>query len=412
MGMIAKTLTKGFRTSFFRNQPVHQFYGHLQAVLKDIDPSGQMNSLFARPETSASNSGEIEWSTELSGDPISFKDLPAAKQQEVAGLLSTYIEKIRAYADAKQGKTGIEKDYAEYLKAVAMSPDLNQVFVVNNRPVLVHWGFVCDSGNHPGQGIYAGWDEFIAQVQRKAEKKPEPAPKPVAEKQSAPSAEQAAAAAAVFAAPPPEEKPAEKTNEKTAEKKEEKVVDKKTEEKPAPQPEKKPEKTAPKKDDPNQEKPLLALGLGAYRWVKWLAIVLAIIILLLLLLKILVPRNPMGGMGMPPGMSAGGGSMPSLQDLLGGMPGGNGGLPGGDGGMPGMPGGSGGKNGGQTPHICPHCGHSIDDHQSGQPTPPKQQQPQQQPKPQQPQTTQPTQTSEQPTAPDSDNQAPSGKKVD
>lgn len=391
MGMIAKTLSKGFRTSFFRNQPVHQFYGHLQAVLKDIDPSGQMNSLFAKPETSASNSGEIEWSTELSGDPISFKDLPANKQQEVAGLLSTYIEKIRAYADAKQGKTGIEKDYADYLKAVAMSPDLNQVFVVNNRPVLVHWGFVCDSGNHPGQGIYAGWDEFIAQVQRKAEKKPEPKPEPVAEKQANPSAEQAAAAAAVFSAPPPEEKPQDKPAEKTAEKKEEKVIDQKAEAKPTPQPEKKPEKKpekpAPKKDDPNQEKPLLALGLGAYRWVKWLAIVLAIIILLLLLLKILVPRNPMGGMGMPPGMSAGGGGMPSLQDLLGGgMPGGNGGLPGGGGGMPGLPsggsGGSGGQSGGQAPHICPHCGHSIESHggQAPQPAPKQNQAPKQEPK--------------------------------
>lgn len=128
MGLIAKTLTRGFRTCYFRNQPVHQFYGHLQAVLKDIDPTGEMNQLFAKPEFAGSSSpAEVEWSTELSGEPVSFKDLAPEKQQEVATLLSVYIDKIRKYAESKQGKTGIEKDYADYLKAVAMSPDLNQV---------------------------------------------------------------------------------------------------------------------------------------------------------------------------------------------------------------------------------------------------------------------------------------------
>ncbi|MEW6708852.1 MAG: hypothetical protein AB1403_03435 [Candidatus Riflebacteria bacterium] len=364
MGLIAKTLTKGFRTSYFRNQPVHQFYGHLQAVLKDIDGSGQMNSLFARPASSAANEGEMEWSTELNGDPISFKDLSPEKQQEVAGVLSSSIEKIKNYADSKQGKTGIEKDYADYLKAVAMSPDLNQVFVINNRPVLVHWGFSCDSGNHPGQGIYAGWDEFIAQVQRKAAPKRAQAPK------SQEKPDQAAAAAAVFAGPPPEAEPIiEKHEEKIVEKASDKPAEKKPES-PAKEPPK-PEEKKPvnKANDPNREKPVMALGLGIYKWVKWLAIVLAIIILLLLLLKFMLPRNPMGGMsGMPMG-----GGMPSLQDLLGGgMPGGGGGMPGGGGGMPaggGAPGGSGGSGGsgqgqgqGQKgPHTCPHCGHSVDD---------------------------------------------------
>lgn len=359
MGMIAKTLTRGFRTSYFRNQPVHQFYGHLQAVLKDIDPSGEMDNLFARPETPGSAGGigqEVEWSTDLPGDPISFKDLPAEKQQEVAGLLSAYIDKIRKYSESKQGKTGVEKDYAEYLRAVAMSPDLNQVFVVNRKPVLVHWGFICDSDNHPGQGIYAGWDEFIAQVQRKAAKQPEPEakpviptpppeapkPQPVPQKEPEKKPEQAAAAAAIFS-----EKPAEKCETKKTEKTE------------------KPKEVVPaKKDKPaekKKDKPVLACGLGGYKWVKWLAIVLAIIILLLLLLRLLPPRNPLAGMSGMPGMSSGGGNG-SLEDLLGQL-----GTKGG-GGMPSLGGGngSGGKgNGGNSQGTCPHCGHSIGGQQSG-----------------------------------------------
>lgn len=350
MGIIAKTLTKGFRTCYFRNQPVHQFYGHLQAVLKDIEPSGAMDNLFAKPASPGNSGGigqEVEWSTDLPGTAVSFKDLSPKQQQEVAGLLSTYIDRIRKYSDSKQGKSGIEKDYAEYLKAVAMSPDLNQVFAVNNKPVLVHWGFMCEGDNHPGQGIYAGWDEFIAQVQRKAEKQPDPvieakpAPKPIPvvvpakpapEKKPEPvvekKPEQAAAAAAVFAEPPPEKK----AKEVAPAKKEKPPVEKK-----------------------KKEKKVLACGLGDYKWVKWLAILLAIIILLLLLLRLLPPKNPLGGMGMPPGMSGGAG-MPSLSDLMGG-----------GGSLPGLGGnGSGGnKGGGKGKGSCPQCGHVEGGKESG-----------------------------------------------
>ncbi|GAB4268360.1 MAG: hypothetical protein Kow0029_03680 [Candidatus Rifleibacteriota bacterium] len=377
MGIIAKTLTKGFRTCYFRNQPVHHFYGHLQAVLKDIDPSGEMGSLFAKPDSHGNAGGigqEVEWSTDLSGEAKSFKDLTPEKQQEIAGLLSVYIEKIRKYAESKQGKTGVEKDYAEYLKAVAVSPDLNQVFVVNNKPVLVHWGFICESANHPGQGIYAGWDEFIAQVQRKAsaqaappsapsarpKEEPRPVEKQTPQEKKEVSPEQAAAAAAAVFAEPPEDKK-EETKPKEEEKK-------------APIPAKK------EKKKKKEEKKILACGLGDYQWVKWLAILHAIIILLLLLLRFLLPHNPMRGMGgisgMPPGLSSGG-SMPSSGNLPGGgtgsgLPGGSGsGLPSGSG--SGLPGGSGnngeGKNsskqGRHSPHICPHCGHAIDVDETG-----------------------------------------------
>ncbi|MGM0600850.1 MAG: hypothetical protein ACQETH_13650, partial [Candidatus Rifleibacteriota bacterium] len=179
MALLAKTRTKGFRTCYFRNQPVHKFYGHLQAVLKAIDPSGSMNQMFARPESVSDADGsdtEMEWSTELEGKITSFNKLDAEQQKQVASTLSANLEKIRAYAEANQNKGGIEKDYAQYLKAVAMSPDLNQIFVINNQPVLVHWGLICESDQHPGQGMYAGWDEFVSQIQKKA--KAEPATEP------------------------------------------------------------------------------------------------------------------------------------------------------------------------------------------------------------------------------------------
>lgn len=334
MGIIAKTFTRGFRTSFFRNQPVHQFYGHLQAVLREISPAGELDNLFARPEISADGQqmpAEIEWSTALEGEKVMFKDLSPEKQQEAAASISSALEKIKKYAEDKQHKSGKEKDYAEYLKAVAVSPDVNQIFVVKRQPVLVHWGLICENGSHPGQGMYAGWDEFIAEIHRKAESRakeperivlpPEPPPEPVPVKEvekKKPAVASAAsnAAAATGAA-------AEKT---------------------APV-------SAARKTDEKKQKAVVACGLGDYEWVKWLAIILAIIILLLLLLRLLPPPHQAMPQ-MPPGMSMPGGGG-------GGSGGGSGGGGGGNGG-----GGGGQGGGGKAPapgQPCPTCGHAVPD---------------------------------------------------
>lgn len=357
MGIIARTLTKGFRTSFFRNQPVHQFYGHLQAVLREIAPGGELDNFFARPENvvdGQAQPGEIEWTTALEGEKTMFKDLPTERQQAVADQIGRSLERIRKYAEEKQSRTGKEKDYAEYLKSVAVSPDMNQIFIVKNQPVLVHWGFINEDGNHPGKGIYAGWDDFIAEIQRKAGKKaadqPQPQPQPVVlppepppypeQPVKEPEKTAATAAAATAATPVKATEPAKTPAAKAPE-------------------------AVPTAEE--KEKRMLACGLGAYRWVKWLAIILAIIILLLLLLRF-VPPPQSAFPQLPPGIggmggSGGGGGLGDLSDLLGGGGSGGGGLPG----LGKGNGSPGGNKGGQAPvpgSPCPTCGHQVPESQS------------------------------------------------
>ncbi|MFZ2956953.1 MAG: hypothetical protein WA705_08700 [Candidatus Ozemobacteraceae bacterium] len=339
MGILGRTLTKGFRPCFFRNQPVHQFYDHLQAVMRDIDPSGSMDQLFAKPffpSGNASGTTEIEWTTDLQGDPIKFQDLPPDEQQEMAGILMASMECIRTYAQSKQGKSGLEKDYADYLQAVAISPDLNQIFVVQNQPVVVHWGFLSEGAGHPGQGIFAGWEEFISQIQRK-NAAPPPPPRP-----------------SVSPPPPPPPAPPQPLP----------VLPPKppvAEEKPVPPPPPLPSKPKPpveKKPAPPAEKAVMACGLGDWLWVKWLAIILAIIILLLLLIRMLPPKQPSSsgmssGQGGGSGMSGGNSGMSGGGGMQGGGSGMSGGGQSGSGGGSGANGGSGAPGGGD---ICPSCG--------------------------------------------------------
>ena len=304
---------------------------HIPADFNIASPSGQWGDSAAYLSAWAMSSMIIL---------VSFLIQPEAQRAETVALLTAYIQKIKTYAEAKQDKTGKEKDYSDYLKAVAVSPDASQIFVISGKPVLVHWGYFSEDGRFAGQVKYAGWDEFLAEIQRKAPPKAEePAP-------SAPaSAATAAAAAALFSSdkPAPVQAPkkvVEEAKPAAAPAKEEKKADatapkEKKEEKPA----------APlEEDDLNKSKPMMACGLGAYEWVKWLAIILAIIILLLLFL----PKRQSGF--PPPGMMGGGGTM---MGGSGGGAGGGGGAPSGGGGAPG------GGSGGQQSGVCPHCGHQM-----------------------------------------------------
>ncbi len=360
MGILTKTISKGFRPCIFRNQSVHQFYGHLQAVMQNIDSSGSMGNLFAKPFFPNGEGGgatEIEWMTDLNGDAVKFSELSPMKQQEVAGMLAAYLEKVRKYAEERKGKTGVEKDYADYLQAVAVNPDLNQVFLVQNQPVIVHWGFIPEGGGDHGQGIFAGWEEFISQVQRKAAPEAPPKPKP------APP-------------PPPPVLPPEP-------KKPEVKVEEKKPVPPPPAQQPVPEKKEQKKQE---QKASVFAGLGEYEWVKWLAIILAIVILLLLLLRLLPPpqQSSQGQPGMSSGSGSGsggggmpGGGMPGGGSSGGGRPGGGGksggGSPGGGNSGGGSPGGGipSGQGGGPKPGIdvpCPTCGHSKEHEGAGHPT--------------------------------------------
>ncbi|RCK78943.1 MAG: RNA-binding region RNP-1 [Candidatus Ozemobacter sibiricus] len=400
MGIIGTTTLRGVKPAIFRNQPVHQFYGHLQAVLREIEPGGALEHLFARPFSEGGDfgrTGEIRWMTDLTGLPVPFKELPPDQRERHARQLAEALEKIRAYSDQRASAGGKQKDYSDFLRAVAVSPDLDRVVVVDGKVVILHWGFVPEGGVDPNKVVFAGWDEFLLNVKRTAgpatvatmatAAPPPPAPAPAPEPAPEATAE---------AAPPP---PPEPTPEAKPEPKPEPKPEQKPEPKPVLKPEPKPEPKAEPKPEPPPP-PEEEKDPNRYWWVKPLAIILAIIILLLLLRRMFAPRPY--GMGMPPGLGAplagggGGGALPgggggSLPGGGGGLPGGGGGgLPGGGGGSPGggglpgggggglpgggggsLPGGGGGQPGGGTPEAPgPQTSRPSRPSQSGQPSQP------------------------------------------
>lgn len=366
MSFIAKTSTKGFRHCVFRNQPVHNFFTHLQAVLKDISPDGQLQSLFAKP--SFSESSDVEWFADISGKPEQLTQISTDRQAEIIKVLEENIEKIKSYAQEKIGGKGIEKDYAKFLFAIAVSPDIQQVYVINNRPVLVQWGYINESAHYDEITSKSSWDQFISQIKlhhSKKETKQDIKSMFVSEEPSEP----AKPANTIQEEVQTTEKVVKTQTEKdTNEASQNKAVDQKTIEENSgnkqPETTQAAEKTekevqtneeqpalAEKSDEEqkqeyNTDKPIIACKMGKFIWVKFLAILLGIIILILLLLRLLAPpmQMPQSFPGFPPGLGS---------DMLGG---GGGGPGGGEGPGGGSPPGNNGMNDGASGQVCHECG--------------------------------------------------------
>jgi|GEM_PF-6057960 len=292
MGIIATTFTKGYKPAVFKNQTVHQFYGNLQAVLREIDPSGKIQTLFAKPFFDGANiagAGEVKWVTDLDGEPIKFVKLPPDKQKEIAERLAQYMNRLMEYSESRKSKTGIEKEYADYLRSMAVQPDLEMIFVVEDSPVIIHWGFIKEGKVDPSKAVFAGWEDFLTEIRLNKPAPQQPAAPPKKEEVIPPPPPPSPTSPA-----PVHQAQAQPQTQAQSQPRPQSPTQVKETKSPAPTTVNKP---------PSENK---------YAWVKWLAVILGILILLLLLFRYLFasPNSPFSPFmsGFPMSSFGGGGS--------------------------------------------------------------------------------------------------------
>ncbi len=328
---VTKTDTHGFRAERFRNQIVHQYYGHLQSVMHSIEPSDKYKNLFARPEIDgfSTDNTNIEWTSSLSGKPVHYSQLSDLDKQKVDGFIEEAFSRISRYVADGRDKTGKEHDYSQFLSIVGKKPNPNQIWIVGGKPTIVQWGYSDDNNLMGSSGIYPNWDSFINEIKTiQPEEKAVAVEAPIVEKPVEPETPPIGAAT-VVASPLFTDLPDEEPKKNEAKPEAEPKVESK-EIKPVAKP-KKPVKK-------QEEKKTAMAGLGGYWWVKWLAIILLIIIIILLLLRFIPhAQNPFGQMA---GMAGG----PTI--INGGAGGIGGGPNGGAGGIGGPDGSAGGQEGG------------------------------------------------------------------
>ena len=96
-------------------------------------------SIFASP-TVHKTSDEIEWSSELKGQPVLLTSLPKEQQQQAKKLLNDRLSAIARLADELPQQTPENQRLQPLLKQALHYPSDDAVYVINGQPVITFWG--------------------------------------------------------------------------------------------------------------------------------------------------------------------------------------------------------------------------------------------------------------------------------
>lgn len=135
----------GIRETGGFGQPLHALYPQIRAVLAgELGP--EMASLLAEPVVDRANN-RIDWYTEGDPDhpPVALSNLPEEQRQpilaQVHELLKRGWEVAERYAGSAEARRA---QLGAMLRAALGAPAETEIFLVEGRPVVIHWGFVPD----------------------------------------------------------------------------------------------------------------------------------------------------------------------------------------------------------------------------------------------------------------------------
>ncbi|MDQ5908227.1 MAG: hypothetical protein QG599_318 [Pseudomonadota bacterium] len=126
-------------------QPLYALYPQIRAVLAS-ELGSDTADLLAEPVVDRAHN-RIDWYTEGEPDqpPIVLSDWPEEERQLLLDRVHALLERGRKMAESYTASGDTQRiQLGAILKAVLNPPTENEVFVVNGRPVVAHWGFSPD----------------------------------------------------------------------------------------------------------------------------------------------------------------------------------------------------------------------------------------------------------------------------
>jgi Mg-chelatase subunit ChlD len=109
---------------------------------------GVSGSVLAEPRRLA-DGGEVEWYSDLAGQPVPLTGLDEASQAQARGLLEDRIASIRELADRLPQIDPASAHLSDALRRAVSYPGDESVYVINGQPVLTFWGHVDPSRPPP-----------------------------------------------------------------------------------------------------------------------------------------------------------------------------------------------------------------------------------------------------------------------
>lgn len=143
--LLSSVAFDGVRETGGFGQPLHALYPQIRAVLAS-ELGSDTADLLAEPVVDRLRN-RIDWYTE--GDPeqtpVALSDLSEAQSQPILQQIDLRLARGREMAERYAASGDPQRmQLAVMLKAVLSPPAAADVFLVNDRPVVAHWGFSSD----------------------------------------------------------------------------------------------------------------------------------------------------------------------------------------------------------------------------------------------------------------------------
>lgn len=136
---IARTDSSGVAPLSVDPDELRARLARLQRVIRRHLP-GVTASVLAQPHP-VPESNQIDWYSDLAGQPTPLLSLPADEQAAARALLADRLASINKLADELPRLAPEDTDIAETLRQATSYPDDARVYVIGGEPVLTFWGY-------------------------------------------------------------------------------------------------------------------------------------------------------------------------------------------------------------------------------------------------------------------------------
>ncbi len=137
---IALIKKSGFtRVGRQKKNPFPEYPRLVRLIQKHLSPIAA--SVLAKPnEREDDDDGVVEWSTDLSGQPVRLDTIPPKQQESARALLKDRLASISKLADELPKVDPDAIGLQEILRHAVAYPGDQSVYVVNGQPVVTFWG--------------------------------------------------------------------------------------------------------------------------------------------------------------------------------------------------------------------------------------------------------------------------------
>lgn len=135
---IATTDRSGLTLAQVGGNDIYKMLPQVQSVIELGQLGDDYVMLFSEP---VENGRMIDWYSERDGKPVQAITLPPEERKEVLSRFRQMLETLEEYSKSLKSGNQTQRNYGAIISKALTLPDVDSVYAVDGKPVLVNWGF-------------------------------------------------------------------------------------------------------------------------------------------------------------------------------------------------------------------------------------------------------------------------------